>query len=139
MCVFSRSSGNLDDVNEEADVEQQQESDDHMADDGMNDSMTERTGSAVHKKADVIPPKKKQKTEPESAVDDAIVHFLKKKTEAKPVENDDNVSDFMKSMTFSITRFPPHIRSDLMYKIHGLVHQAEMQHHQSSQIQPSVG
>ncbi|XP_064639281.1 uncharacterized protein LOC135494899 [Lineus longissimus] len=71
---------------------------------------------------------KKKASKPASEVDDAIVSYIKSKNEKKPKQpdEDENISDFMKSMIASIKKFPPQIRSSIMFKIHGLVHEAEM-------------
>lgn len=67
-------------------------------------------------------------------VDKAITDYLSlRKNELKrknehSAEKDDDTDQFMKAMATSIRKLPPRVRAEVKYKIHGLVHDAEMTH-----------
>jgi hypothetical protein len=135
LTFSSRSSGNLHATPEEDQSEQQQTPD--VSDDYLDGTLVpEASGSG--KTCDSMPPKKKKKTpaaESLSSTDAVFVIYIKKKTEKidkKPADDTEDVTDFMKSMTSKIRKFSPCVRSDLMFKIHGLVHQVEMYNASSS-------
>lgn len=72
---------------------------------------------------------KRRKQMPRDDVDTTICEYLKKKIRSpvKIDEKPDDVDLFLQSMAASIRKLPAHQRAAVKYKIHGIVHEAEMQ------------
>ena len=76
---------------------------------------------------------RKRKAAENDTVDAAIADFLTEKKKvlmnkrtAAVEEKEDDIGHFMKSMAATIRKLPTHARADIKYRIHGIVHEAEM-------------
>ena len=130
-----------DDVNEDASTAESREADDgeeFTNDDNLPVSQSPPAHSNVSSRSatpTVRHPSdnRKRKAAQNNTVDAAIADFLTEKKKdlmnkrtAAVEEKEDDIDHFMKSMAPTIRKLPTRMKADVKYRIHGIVHEAEM-------------
>ncbi|XP_041946920.1 uncharacterized protein LOC121708387 [Alosa sapidissima] len=92
------------------------------ADEGVSEQMLQGKERAVPEMSTPAPYSRKRSSSGQSAFDKAIVDYL----EGRKKEEDD-LDLFFKSMATRMRKMPLHIRCKLKFRIHEMVHRAEME------------